>query len=298
MVSAAGALQSSPTSNDNVWLTVFRVNGTDLEHIGSVQNYGKSQGVVPLRFSDGQYQIQLSTNNAQLGTYKSYAVRIESGTVTSTIDLKTGVPVVKASNGSYQLQMGQPTVSGTVVAPNGTTPVPGATVGYFEGDQVCPWCERRWANTGNNGYFGFGEVPDGQYQIYATPGQGDISKGKSELTSVTINGGQPQNGIVLALRNANVTGTIQGLTGRFDAAYIEVRKIDSYGSKNVPVGVYGFSANAQGNFGVYLEPGTYKFVARIYTNGPQLPVDLAKNVLFPAQEPSSVMSPSILQTFL
>jgi hypothetical protein len=266
VVSAAGVLQSSPTSKDNVWLTVFRVNGTDLEHIGSVQNYGKSQGVVPLRFSDGQYQIQLSTNNAQLGTYKSYAVRIESGTVTSTLELKTGIPVVKASNGSYQLQMGQPTISGTVVAPNGTTPVPGATVGYFEGDRVCPWCERGWANTGNNGYFGFGEVPDGQYQIYATPGQGDISKGKSDLTSVTINGGQPQNGIVLALRNANVTGTIQGLTGRFDAAYLEVRKIDSYGSKNVPVGVYGFSANAQGNFGVYLEPGTYKLVARIYTN--------------------------------
>lgn len=267
ILSSGGLLQNAPTENSQTNINVWRINGQGRDHLGGQTNLNQPSGQVNLRLSNGNYFFELSTNNAQIGTPKNYLVRIETGSATLVIDEKTGETLTVASNGSYQLQMGQPTISGTVVASNGTTPVPGASVAYFDGDRVCPWCERGGTGTGSNGYFGFGDVPDGQYQLYAYPNQGDITKGKSDLTSVTIDGGQPQNGLVLALRDANVAGTIQGLNEKFDAAYLEVRKMDENGYRSTPYGVYNLYANPQGNFGTYLEPGRYKLVARIYSKG-------------------------------
>jgi hypothetical protein len=266
ILSAAGVLQTQATDNSNSSVHVVRYDGRSGHGLGSRSNNRQQSGLIKLRLSDGTYSLLLQTNDAQLGTRREYSARIESGTVTSIADALTGVPVTQ-TNGVFQLQMGQPTISGTVVAPNGTTPVPGAMVGYFQDGQVCPWCERQRAWTGNNGYFGFGDVQDGQYQIYARPDSGDITKGKSDLTAVTITGGQPQNGLVLSLRDSNVTGTIRGAEGAIDVAYINIQRRDGYGKNSAPYGVYDLRANAQGSFGLYLEPGTYRFIATIYTNG-------------------------------
>lgn len=266
VVSASGVLQTQPTDASNSSVYVIRYDGPSSYGFGTRSNNGQQSGQIKLRLSDGVYSLNLQTNNAQIGTPKEYSARVESGTVTELVDARTGVSVMQ-SNGIYQLQMGQPTISGTVVAPNGTTPVPGAMVGYFADGQVCPWCERDRVWTGNNGYFGFGNVPDGQYQIYARPNSGDITKGKSDLTAVTISGGQPQNGITLSLRDANVTGTIRGIEGAIDGTYINVQRRDGYGKNGTPYGVYDLRANSQGSFGLYLEPGTYRFIASIYTNG-------------------------------
>lgn len=267
VVSANGVLQTNPTNEANSSIQVVKIEAQESKnHFGYVNNLRGSSGQIKLRLSDGNYYLGLSSTNAQIGTPKEYSALVESGTVTAIIDLKTGAPVAQ-NNGVYQLQMGQPTISGTVVAPNGTTPVPGAMVGYFADGQVCPWCERNRVSTGNNGYFGFGDVPDGQYQIYARPNSDDITKGKSDLTAVTITGGQPQNGLVVALRDANVSGTIRGIEGAIDGTYINVQRRDGYGKNGTPYGVYDLRANSQGNFGLYLEPGTYRFIASIYTNG-------------------------------
>ncbi len=267
VVSASGVLQTNPTNEANSTIEVVRLEGQEgKNYFGYGNNLRGSTGQIKFRLSDGNYYLGLRSNNAQIGTPKEYSALVESGTVTAIIDLKTGLPVVQ-NNGIYQLQMGQPTISGTVVGPNGTTPAPGAMVGYFADGQVCPWCERSRVWTGNNGYFGFGDVPDGQYQIYARPNSDDITKGKSDLTAVTINGGQPQNGLVLSLRDANVSGTIRGVEGAIDGTYINVQRRDVYGKNSAPYGVYDLRANSQGSFGLYLEPGTYRFIATIYTNG-------------------------------
>ena len=209
---------------------------------------------------DGKYRIDLSPDgsDATLGTYSSYKVTIESGTVTSFTRDGSTLQLV-ATAGVFTLTLTPPSISGTVVAPDGTTPVPNSRVYAFTN----PY---NYNQTGSdkNATFGFAKLPDGTYSVIAAPGWEDATKAQSAPQMVTITNGLGVSDLRLVLRTPNVNGVVRGPTSKVSIRnWLDVSQKMEGNWWQRPDYFTGAMTSPEGSFGFYLAPGTY----RIRANG-------------------------------
>ncbi len=210
---------------------------------------------------DGNYRLTLNPFELKYGSSSSYIVEIESGTVKS-LKREGLVSALSATDGVYSISLTAPVISGTVVAPDGTTPVPSTEVDAFLDGKVCMWCQNAYAYSDNTGYYGFNKLPDGTYQIVARAPWTDSTKGDSAPTSVTVTGGLGAANVKLTLQTPNVRGVVRGAKGVSPYNYIYVREISSNGSEFWPDYVRNKPSSGDGSFAFTLPPGTYQFEAQ------------------------------------
>lgn len=206
---------------------------------------------------DGNYELILSPNQQVLSewVYNIYTFTVANGAITQMKDRKQ--QVVNPTNGIFALSLNAPTVSGTIVATDGTSPYPNGSINIQS--------EREGFGFGSDasGKFGAFLEKDGNYEIWATPNSTDTQFYDSERRSFTVTNGQVSNQIVLRLRKPNVSGTVRGPTGTASAYnWINPRKKNADGYFEYIPKVSGRSSNALGLFTMYLEPGIYKFEAQ------------------------------------
>ena len=208
---------------------------------------------------DGTYRIDLSPNNdATIGTATTYKVTIESGTVQSFTRDGSTTQLVAAS-GIYTLALGIPSISGTVVAPDGTTPVPNSRVLAFTN----PYSSDS-TYSDKNAAFAFAKLPDGTYSVIATPGWEDPTKAASAPSQINIINGAGVSDLRLVLRTPNVTGVVRGPTSKvsvYNWLTVEQKMEGNYWKG--PDYFTGVMTSPEGSYGLYLAPGVY----RIRANG-------------------------------
>jgi hypothetical protein len=248
------------TSGVSVYLEAIYTNG----RLGSCCSQpGKDLSDPTIKFAllDGSYRLSLSPYEVKYGTGASYIAEIESGTVKS-LKREGSVSGLSPTSGVYSLSLTAPVISGTVVAPDGTTPVPSTNVEAFLNGKACMWCTQAYAYSDNSGYYGFTTLADGTYQIVARAPWTDSTKGDSAPTSVTVTGGLGSANVKLTLQTPNVRGVVRGPKGVSPQNYIYVREISSNGYEFWPDYVRNKPSSGDGSFAFALPPGTYQFEAQ------------------------------------
>jgi len=257
VASSAGVIQTSGT-------TIAISAQFDGVQTRTLWNNSKEEqsGIFDLNLVSGIYTITAyPISNQKLGKPQTFNITVETGTVTS-IKQQGSASNLTAISGIYTLTLASSPISGTVVAPDGTTPVPYSDINLFDQNKVCLYCEIRGTSSDQTGYFGFETVPDGQYQMIARQPYADPSKADSSPLSVTVSGGVGSSTLVLPLRNPNVTGVVRGPKGVSVGNWIQVLKVTEGNGRTQPVGARPVVTNAQGNFAFNLEPGSYYFMAQ------------------------------------
>ena len=231
----------------------FKAAKTNFGFSGT-NSYNKDTGVRNLRLTNGTYRLVVSPNSDKRssGSYQVYEVIVTSGAV-SSIKLENSNSTLSATAGVYTLTLSAASAAGNVVAPNGSTPVPGALV-FASGEKMNT---NEW--TDGNGYFAFAKLSDGTYTLVAYPAYGDATKGQSVPASVTVTNGLGSNDLKLTLRAPNVTGVIRGPSGVAKGAWVSVERLEAgqYWAgvqKNMSV-----MTSPEGNYAFNLDPGTYRF---------------------------------------
>ncbi len=259
---------------DNFIFKIQSTSGADLyEDVRATvelqtKNWGQSYGInqqsgglykSPLRVVDGLgayylVRVEPSDGSNRHGVSRIYKIELTGSTITSVKDHISGAVVTADANGVYALRLQSPNIAGTVVAPNGTTPIPNTGV-RTSGPE---W---QYFNTDDSGAFAGILNLDGTYDVWAQAPQNDMTKADSAKTSVTVTNGIGASGIELKLRNPTVTGIVRGPTGVSPGNYIQVGK--DYGTKASFSGELAEPrrTNSEGKFAFYLEPGTYRFQA-------------------------------------
>jgi hypothetical protein len=248
------------TSGVNIYLEAIYSNG----RLGSCcAEPSREAGNPTIKYGliDGNYRLTLNPYETKYGSSDSYLVEIESSTVKS-IKREGSSTSLTATAGVYSLNLRAPVISGTVVAPDATTPVPNTGVEAFLDGKVCMWCQQGYAYSDSSGYYGFAQLPDGTYQIIARAPWSDSTKGDSAPTSVTVSGGLGAGNVKLTLRTPNVRGVVRGPLGVSPNNYIYVREISSQGSEFWPDYVRNKESSGDGSFAFALPPGTYQFEAQ------------------------------------
>jgi hypothetical protein len=248
------------TSGVNIYLEAIYSNG----RLGSCcAEPSREAGNPTIKYGliDGNYRLTLNPYETKYGSSDSYLVEIESSTVKS-IKREGSSTSLSATSGVYALALKAPVISGTVVAPDATTPVPNTNVEAFLDGKVCMWCQQGYAYSDSSGYYGFAQLPDGTYQIIARAPWSDSTKGDSAPTSVTVSGGLGAGNVKLTLRTPNVRGVVRGPLGVSPNNYIYVREISSQGSEFWPDYVRNKESSGDGSFAFALPPGTYQFEAQ------------------------------------
>ena len=202
-----------------------------------------------------EFSVYTTDGSNRRGIARTYRVTVNGETVTAVTDILTGASVTPGSDGVYAFRLTAPNVAGTVVGPNGSTPIPNASV-------IAQGPNWNYLNTDNSGAFAGFLEQDGSYSVWANAPEYDITKADSEKKPVTVINGSGDSSLTLQLRTPNVTGVVSGPTGVSAYNYIQVLKKNEYGNFDY----YGYnvrprSSNTQGKFAFYLEPGIYKFQA-------------------------------------
>ena len=180
-------------------------SGSDLEYTMTV--YPAWNSLLPS--SKTQYDVTVSSTNV---------VTVKLNTVTNT----TGTnPSVAAT--PYALVLSAPSVSGTVVRSDGTTPQADSYVipiNHSTGE----WLGNSGTNSKSDGSFGI-SLPDGTYDMQALKPWNSSNLSKSALCAITVAGGAvtttpsagtcvpTANTLKLALRAPNLTMTLKDATG-------------------------------------------------------------------------------------
>ena len=213
----------------------------------------------------GYYQLQVYPNDgsARHGVLTSYKVELAADglTVETVTSQATGEIIMPNVDGVYGLKLTSANISGTVVTPDGKTPVPNA-LACAQGQNygTCMW-------TDSSGAFAARTKFDGTYQVFAQPPTFDMTKAESDRATMVIVGGvSTPASVTLALRIPNVTGLVHGPDGiRISPNnYLQVLKDDGSGNFNY-VGwdvAVGRATDSTGHFAFHLDPGKYKFHAQ------------------------------------
>ena len=248
------------TSGVSIYLEAIYSNG----NLGSCCSQpGKDVGNPTIKYGliDGNYRLNLNPNEIKFGSSAIYLLEIESGTVKS-LKREGSSSAISATDGVYSISLTAPVISGTVVAPDGTTPVPSTSVDAYLDGKVCMWCQQGYAYSDNSGYYGFAKLPDGTYQIVARAPWTDSTKGDSLPTSITVASGLGASNVKLTLQTPNVRGVVRGPNGISPNNYIYVRQISSEGYGYWPDYVRNKPSSGDGSFAFALPPGTYQFEAQ------------------------------------
>ena len=225
---------------------------------------GDSTGLFKYSLTDGKYRLTVGPNgkDASIGSYVTYSVTVESSTVTSVT--KDGSPTpLTATAGVYTLSLGVPSISGTVVAPDGTTPVPDTRVYAFNNPW---WGYNTWAD--QNAAYGFAKLPDGTYSVIAAPAWGDATKAPSAPTEIKVVNDVGANDVKLTLRTPNVTGVVRGTTGKVSKnnwIYVEQKMNGGWWKR--PDYFVDNMTSVEGSYSLFLEPGIYRIRAQSDMNG-------------------------------
>ena len=268
---------------DNLTFKVQGTDGVDLaQNIGAIVNinFANSGAGYWLGMSvNGQFSLPVNLPTGVSGSYTitvfptdgssrhgvstSYLVDLNSdGTLIKQIT-NLSVPNLPAltpdpTTHLYTFTLTGPNLAGTVVAPDGTTPIPNT---YVQG-MGPTWIG---AGTDSSGAFATRTNMDGTYQIWAQAPTYDMTKADSARQTVTVSGGAGNTSMVLTLRTPDVVGTIKGPTGIVSTNnYIQILKDDGFGNYNY-VGqdvVSPRQTDTAGKFAFYLSPGNYKFQAQ------------------------------------
>ncbi len=205
---------------------------------------------------DARYIFTVSSSDGsnRHGVARQYVVTVVGESVTSVYNKATGETLTPGADGIYAFRLAAPNIAGTVVAPDGTTPIPYTYVG-MDGTS-----RGYGTNTDNSGAFStFAEV-DGSYSVWATAPDYDLTKADSARTNVEVASGSGNSNLILKLRTPTVRGTVSGPRGISPFNYIQVLKKNEYGDfEYYGYNAQGRSANSQGRFAFYLDPGIYKF---------------------------------------
>jgi hypothetical protein len=247
-------------SGVNVYLEAIYSNG----RLGSCCSQpGKDVSNPTIKFGliDGNYRLNLNPYEVKFGSSAYYLVEIESGTVKS-LKREGYTSSLTPTDGVYSLSLTAPVISGTVVATDGTTPVPSTQVDAYLDGKACMWCQQAYSYSDNSGYYGFTKLPDGTYQIVARAPWTDSTKGDSAPTSITVSGGLGANNVKLTLQTPNVRGVVRGPNGVSPNNYIYIRQIASSGDEFWPDYVRNKPSSGDGSFAFALPPGTYQFEAQ------------------------------------
>ncbi len=257
VASSAGIIQTSGTSI----AVSAQFDGVQTDSLW-INSKEEQSGIFDLSLVNGIYTITAyPISNQKLGKPRTFNITVDSGTVTS-IKQQGSASNLTAVSGIYTLTLASSPIAGTVVAPDGTTPVPYSDINLYDQNKVCLYCEIRRTNSDQTGYFGFETVPDGQYQMIARQPYADPTKADSSPLSVTVAGGVGSSTLVLPLRSPNVTGVVRGPKGVSVGNWIQALKVTEGNGRSQPVGARPVITNAQGNFGFNLEPGSYYFSAQ------------------------------------
>lgn len=223
--------------------------------------FGKGQGsdAFELNLLPGEYELstwpgeEISVTN--VGETYTFTV---SGEVVENVRRQGSATAIEKVGDRYSLSLKSASIAGTVVADDGTTPVP------FPQINVRPDFELKngyRVRTGSNGQFGI-MTEDGTYRIQAYPNYQEVALSESAVATATVANGAGPNNLSLALRRPNVTGTVTGPTGIPSREnYLNVRKLNPAKNSYEYVDSMGRITNALGKFSAYLEPGTYRFEA-------------------------------------
>ena len=210
---------------------------------------------------DGNYLLVIFPNGdlSSLYSESQFSITVSGGVVTALKNYQN--QSISAADGLFVLPMRTPTISGTVVTDDGTTPYPEANI------QVLNEKSGYGISSNAQGRFGILLTDDGNYQIVATPRYSDTQFFGSESQIVEVVSGQGSNSVVLRLRKPNVSGTVRGPTGLLSAFnWINVKKRNDYGGFDYIPNMQGRSTNASGVFSYFLSPGTYRFEASADTS--------------------------------
>jgi hypothetical protein len=242
----------------DVYLNIRPINSRFSTH-GSV---GDSNSTYSAALSSRVYDLYVYTSDNSKGSNQLYKLEVNDEGV-ATVTSSDGVPAIR-ENGVFKLQLAPHRISGTVVAPDGTTVIPDAIVqlALQEGGGI-------GVSSGASGYFGFSGVPNGLHELYARPPLGSIQYSDSEVVSATVSNAQGPNNLVLRLQDVNVRGVVRGpgVNGVVSPGNIvQAERVDSSGNRasvnaaltnkkmGFPLTVF---TNSQGSFAMKLAPGTY-----------------------------------------
>jgi len=243
----------------DVYLNIRPVNSRFSTHA----SVGDSNFIYSATLSSRVYDLYVYTSDNSKGSNQLYKLEVNDQGVVTVTD-GDGAPAIR-ENGVFKLRLAPHRISGTVVAPDGTTVIPDAIVQLASQED---WYQTS-INSGANGYFGFPGVPNGAHDLYARPSIGSIQFSDSEVVSATVSNGQGPNNLVLRLQDVNVRGVVRGpgVNGVVSPGnIIQAERIDSLGNR-VPVNIglnnkkMGYQltvfTNSQGSFAMKLAPGTY-----------------------------------------
>lgn len=200
-----------------------------------------------------EFSVYTTDGSNRHGVSRSYKVSVTGETVTAVTDLITGTSVTIGTDGIYELRLGAPNLAGTVIGPDGSTPIPNSFI-EISGPI--------WTglNTDDSGAFATRLEQDGSYSIWARAPEYDITKADSQKTTVEVSSGTGSTNLQLSLRSPTVTGTVSGPTGISPYNYIQVLKKNDYGDfEYFGENIRPRSTNTQGKFAFYLDQGVYKF---------------------------------------
>ena len=206
---------------------------------------------------DGTYRLWVEPywEDRALGSAQQYMVEVSGGAVTSVTREGSATPLT-AVDGVFTLQMGIPSIAGSVVAPDSVTAVSYAEVNAY----LNPY--NSWGTSADKvGAFSFNKLPDGTYSVIAFAPWGDSTKAQSAPTTVTVAGGAGATNLSLKLREPNVIGVISGPLGVSIFNWITPEIKDPAGYWRTPDYTRGVASSAEGNFSFYLSPGIYRFRA-------------------------------------
>ena len=216
----------------------------------------------PIQIPEGHtgyylFNVYNTDGSNRHGVPSVYRVDMDSVTGEITVkDQSTNIPAVLGSDGIYRLKLSAPNINGTVVGPDGSSPVANVPV------QVFGMYGGVGMTTDTSGAFSTRFNVDGSYSIFAQPPTFDPSKAESSRTNFTLtNGGNDHPNMTLVLHTPNVVGLVSGPNGPSSQNYIQVLKDDGDGNYNF-VGLdvaMSRPSDSSGKFAFYLDPGNYKF---------------------------------------
>lgn len=214
-------------------------------------------GEMELVLLDGDYELHVeSTINGSNREISRLWIDVRAGVVTRATGRNSTTPLSQVDS-KYQIATAFVGIAGTVVAPNGTTPVAGAQVSAFSDRSG------RGVTSLDSGRFEFPYLDaDGIWRLTADAPSGTrVEMGQSNPVNVTVLDGVGSSDVILALRSTTLRGTIFGSAGAIKGGWVEFRQLQNSATGQW-VWAGGAEINQQGQFGAVLPPGTYYYVVR------------------------------------
>ena len=203
----------STTNVGVVMLTQAQITGTvkDPEGLTAVANarvdvYNQDRSVQKDSHTDEQGSFRIG--GLPSGTYTLCANPPEGSDYTASVPQSV---TVSDSPINVDVRLTQAQITGTVTAPDGTTPIMGARVEVYNEDRSV----QKDSHTDDQGIFRLGGLPSGTYTLCANPpGEGEGSQYTGSVPqSVTVAADYSTTTVAVMLTEAQITGTVTAPDG-------------------------------------------------------------------------------------